>query len=124
VPVLAIRLAATDAVSCVALTNVVGRAEPFHCTVAPERKPVPFTVSVKAALPPATEPGSNDEMVGGGACGLIVNAKLCVATGEELASVMLKSKLQVPADCGVPTMVPADILRPPGRLPEEINHDE
>jgi len=30
---------------------VLERAELFHCTVAPERKPVPFTVSVK--VPPA-----------------------------------------------------------------------
>lgn len=34
--------------------KVVERAEPFHCTVAPELKPVPFTVSVNAELPAAT----------------------------------------------------------------------
>jgi hypothetical protein len=46
-----IRLAGTEAVNFVAPAKVVERAEPFHCTVAPERKPVPFTVSVKAAPP-------------------------------------------------------------------------
>ena len=46
-----IRLAGTEAVNFVAATKMVERAEPFHCTVAPERKPVPFTVSVKAAPP-------------------------------------------------------------------------
>src|SRR5437762_293802 len=38
------------AVSWVALTNVVVRAAPFHCTVLPLTKPVPVTVSVNAAL--------------------------------------------------------------------------
>src|SRR5438874_1040926 len=36
------------AVSWVALTNVVVRAAPFHCTVLPLTKPVPVTVSVHA----------------------------------------------------------------------------
>src|SRR5665213_28772 len=40
-PAAAIRLAGTDAVSCAALTKVVVSAEPFHCTVEPETKPVP-----------------------------------------------------------------------------------
>ncbi len=32
-------------------------AAPFHCTAAPERKLVPFTVSVNAAPPAVTEVG-------------------------------------------------------------------
>lgn len=35
------------AVSCVALTNVVERGEPFQFTTSPGAKPVPFTVNVK-----------------------------------------------------------------------------
>src|SRR5882762_5030078 len=41
-------VAGIAAVSCVALTNVVVRVAPFHLTVLPLTKPVPFTVSVKA----------------------------------------------------------------------------
>lgn len=37
------------AVICVALTNVVGRGEPFQFTTRPCAKPVPFTVSVSPA---------------------------------------------------------------------------
>jgi hypothetical protein len=47
------RLAGTDAVSCVALTKVVVRAVVFSDTVAPLRKLAPFTVNVIAG-PPAT----------------------------------------------------------------------
>jgi hypothetical protein len=37
-----------SAVSLVALTNVVGRSWPFHCTREPVPKPVPVTVTVKS----------------------------------------------------------------------------
>jgi hypothetical protein len=56
-PAAAIRLAGTGAVSCVPLTEVVLRDSPFHSTLAPERNPAPFTVSVKGAPPAVTEPG-------------------------------------------------------------------
>src|SRR5256885_4805646 len=48
VPAAATSAAAMAAVSCVALTKVVVRVAPFHLTVLPLTKPVPFTVSVKA----------------------------------------------------------------------------
>src|SRR5580704_17813545 len=44
-----ISVAATGAVSWVALTTLVVRAVPFHWMVAPVRKPVPLTVRVNAA---------------------------------------------------------------------------
>ena len=47
----------TFAMSCVALTKVVGSAEPFHWTVELALMPVPFTVSVNAAPPMETVEG-------------------------------------------------------------------
>ncbi len=47
VPGNAVSAAVIAAVSCVALTKVVGRGEPFQLTTIPLTKLVPFTVSVK-----------------------------------------------------------------------------
>ena len=63
-PAEAIRAAETEAVSCVALTKVVASAVPFHCTTAPEMKPVPFTVSVNAAALGAADAGPRLEIAG------------------------------------------------------------
>src|SRR5580658_6611325 len=63
VPAGAIRLAPTLAVSCVALTKVVGRAAPIHSTSAEDAKLDPFTVSVNAAPPAAAEDGERVEIV-------------------------------------------------------------
>jgi len=52
----------TGAVSCVAFTNVVANAFPFHMTAAFELKPVPFTVSVNALSPAVAEAGLRLEM--------------------------------------------------------------
>jgi hypothetical protein len=59
VPAEAIRLAGTEAVNCVALTNVVGNAVPFHCTctTAPAANPLSFTVSVKPVPPAVADEG-------------------------------------------------------------------
>lgn len=64
VPELATREAGTEAVTCVEFWNVLERGEPFHCTTASEPKPLPFTVSVKAALPAVTVLGLIAPMVG------------------------------------------------------------
>src|SRR5205823_11547226 len=64
VPAAATSAAAMAAVSCVALTNVVVRVAPFHLTVLPLTKPVPVTVSVKAALPAAVLVGDSAARVG------------------------------------------------------------
>jgi hypothetical protein len=65
-PALAIRPADTAAVTCVLLTNVVARFDPFHCTVALLRKLAPFTVSVKPAPPALAEFGLRLEIAGVG----------------------------------------------------------
>jgi hypothetical protein len=49
VPGNAVSAAVIAAVSCVALTKVVGRGEPFQLTTSPLTKLVPLTVSVKPA---------------------------------------------------------------------------
>ena len=59
VPTEAISVAGTAAVSCVALTNVVVRFAPFHCTVALLSKLLPFTVSVNAGPPAIAEFGAS-----------------------------------------------------------------
>lgn len=66
VPAEAISLAGIATVSCVALTNVVARALPFHCTVEPLTNPLPLTVSVKAAPPAVAEFGLSVVMAGVG----------------------------------------------------------
>jgi len=45
------------AVNCVALTNVVARFDPLHCTCDPATNPLPFNVSVKALELIAAEGG-------------------------------------------------------------------
>ena len=82
-------LAGTDAVSCVALTNFVVSGELFHSTVAPEVKPAPLTVSVKAALKATMEAGLSAVIEGGG---VIVKFNV----GEEADPVMT-STLALPA---------------------------
>ncbi len=86
-PTLAIKLAGTAAVNCVELTKVVVSAVPFHCTIAPARKLVPFTVRVNAAPPAITEVGLKLVMAGVGA----FTANVAAAEGlpPVLSAVML-----------------------------------
>jgi hypothetical protein len=67
VPGLAIKAAETVAVNWLAPTTVVGRAVPFHCTVAPVAKPEPFTVTVNAGAPATTEFGLSEVIAGAAA---------------------------------------------------------
>ena len=66
-PAAATKLAGTCAVNFVALTKLVLSAVPFHCTTAPETKPVPLTVSVKAGPPAVAEFGLSDVIAGAAA---------------------------------------------------------
>jgi len=65
-PTVAMSLAGIEAVSCVLLTNIVGRLEPFHCTVVLETKPVPVTVNVKPDPPAVAEEGESKLSWGAG----------------------------------------------------------
>ena len=60
-PTLAIRLPGIVAVNCVAFTKLVESGEPFHCTVEPDTKPEPLTVSVNVA-PPTVAPFGLSEL--------------------------------------------------------------
>src|ERR1700693_3608518 len=68
-------LAGTAAVNCVALTNVVESAAPFHCTTEPETKPEPFTVNVSAPAPARAVDGAS-EAATGVVVGLLVSVSL------------------------------------------------
>ena len=65
VPANAMSLAVMAAVTCVALTKVVVRGEPFHWTVAPFTKPVPLAVKVNAAPPARVDAGDTEVRAGG-----------------------------------------------------------
>jgi hypothetical protein len=71
-PATGMSVAGTWAVSWLALTNVVVRVCPFHCTDEVETKFEPFTVSVKAGSPAVTVAGEIDVTVGAG----LLTAKL------------------------------------------------
>src|SRR5919108_53171 len=75
VPAAAMSAAVMAAVSWVALTTVVVREAPFHCTVLPGTKPVPLTVSMKAAPPTVAVAGATLVMVGTG----LLTENVCAA---------------------------------------------
>src|SRR5579862_8994684 len=67
VPAVATSVALMVAVTCELETNVVVRALPFQFTVAPETKPVPFTVKVNVAEPGAFCEGNSGALMRGSA---------------------------------------------------------
>ena len=73
VPALAIRLAGTEAVNCVALAKDVVSAVLPHCTVAPETKFAPLTVRVNAAPPAVADAGEVLVIVGTATAAFTVN---------------------------------------------------
>jgi hypothetical protein len=98
VPGEAVRLAGTEAVNCVALTNTVESAEPFHCAVDPGTNPEPLTVRVNAGPPAIAELGLKLLTVGVGT--LIVIARACGAEMLPTLSLTVTLKLN-----GLPTAV-------------------
>src|SRR5882762_1402711 len=76
VPAMAMSAAVMPACNCVALTNVVVRFVPFQLTTEPLRNPVPFTVSVNAAVPAVAFAGDSELIAGTGFVALIVKAEL------------------------------------------------
>jgi hypothetical protein len=95
VPAAISRLDGTAALNCVADTNAVLSAEPFHCTVSPVTKLAPFTVSVNPTPPAAAVVGEMEVMDGAA----VVMAKL---TEFELAP---------PGTCTLTDAVPEEVSR-------------
>jgi hypothetical protein len=94
VPALAMRLAGTEAVSCVELTNAVVSADPFHWTTALEAKLLPVTARVKAGPPAVAELGLNIVIVGPA---LIVNCAAPEVTPPELTVILTVPALAIKA---------------------------
>ena len=116
VPTAAINAAVTEAVNCVALIYVVVSEVPFHLTVEPLMKFVPFTVRVNAGLPAVAVFGESDVAVGTGLlpAAVIVNGKpLDVPPpGAEVTTVILavpdvaiRAALMLAVNCNGPTNV-------------------
>ena len=74
--------AGTEAVNCDALTQVVGRVEPFQSTVAPFPKLLPLVVRVKAGVP-AVAVGDGDKLVIVGA-GVVTEPAITVTVRDPL----------------------------------------
>jgi hypothetical protein len=64
VPAVATSAAVIDALTALLLTNIVVRAAPFHCTVAPCANPLPLTVRSKAPLPATMLAGLSEAISG------------------------------------------------------------
>jgi hypothetical protein len=71
VPAISMSAAGIVAVNCVPDLYVVTRSEPFQRTTEPLMKLVPFTVSIKPAVPAVTVVGEIDVVAGTGA--MVVN---------------------------------------------------
>jgi len=96
-PEKAVSVAVIAAVSCVALTNVVGRGDPFQFTTTPFAKFVPFTVRV---IPRELQAGVDADEVVDAESEVIVGATI----GNEIALDVAPPVAGVEtATCAVPT---------------------
>jgi hypothetical protein len=107
VPMLAISTAVIAAVTCVAFTNVVERALPFHCAAEELMKFVPLIVSVKAAPPAAVVFGESEVRVGNGFAALIVNVKEFDVVPDGAPAVTAAERTDPGIDVGVNTVTDA-----------------
>src|SRR5690242_19608373 len=100
-PAVAISAALTDACSCVALTNVVVRGEPFHLITERLTNLVPFTVSVNAGPVAITLAGESDA-----ATGVTASVGSTVTEGLVVTRVLFTNKRNsyVPAAVGITTV--------------------
>jgi hypothetical protein len=108
-PAVAIRDAGTVAVTCVEEINVVASAVPFHFTVEPETKFVPFTVKVNCG-PPAEAQVGLSEVIVGLALTVITSVALPVYMQGFVPLLALMVTLVVPAAVGVPEIAPVLVL--------------
>ena len=118
VPTVAIRAAVTVAVSCVEETNVVVSAVPFHFTVEPETKLVPFTVSVNCGPPAVAQVGLIEVVVGTGLLMVKMTVLVIVpAQGPLLYVADRVTLLYVPVAVGIPEITPVDVftVKPGGK---------
>jgi hypothetical protein len=74
--------AETDACSDVALTNVVGRSWPFHCTTDEDVKPLPLTAKVNDVMPTAAAFGDSELRTGVGLLAAVTEIDGLVAARE------------------------------------------
>jgi hypothetical protein len=82
VPVAAIRVDETAAVNCVADTNAVPSAEPFHKTLSPLTKLLPFTAKVNEAPPAIAVAGEIEISAGTGGGGAETTKVTATDCGE------------------------------------------
>ena len=109
VPGVAISEAGTVAVSCVEETNVVVNAVPFHFTVEPETKLVPFTVNVNCGPPATAQFGLSEVMLG--AASMVITSVCWALLLQGVAPLLAVTvTLVVPAAVGVPDMTPVLVL--------------
>src|SRR5262249_28320629 len=102
------------AVTCVALTNVVGRGLPFQSTTDAGTNPMPLTVKEKLVPPAAALVGEMEVIVGvGDTCGFVTKVKifLVVSGGLELSRGTIPN-LKVPLCVGVPPKTPVKLFTP------------
>ena len=102
VPAVAMSDAGTEAVSLLAELKVVVKAAPFHLTVAPLRKLLPFTVSLNAEPPAVALLGLIEEIVGGLLALVMVKVKALEAPppGAGLTTVTLAVPGAVTSEAG------------------------
>lgn len=123
VPLVDMSLAGIAAMSCVVLTNVVGRSAAFHATTEVGTKSEPFTMRLKDGSPPAAELGDISASMGTGFRTTRLRSRVFDLGGTSW-SVTLTVSGNVPPLAGVPASTPALVrLIPPGRFPEATAHE-